>query len=145
MLFYLQRSLNRNTVVYSLNRTTDGNLNPKEPIKIYWICYEKNAVIEDLNPMEWMAYGIDVVCSAQNPTNFEIHFNAFKKKIVYLLPVSSKTYKAFTTIQENMCSLRKVYINSTNNALGFPIKVNYMELTGENTKTGEINTEIIRP
>ncbi|MGE0568038.1 MAG: DUF4833 domain-containing protein [Bacteroidia bacterium] len=34
LLFYVQRTINANTIVYTLNQDKDGNLYEKEPIKV---------------------------------------------------------------------------------------------------------------
>src|SRR5690606_6269383 len=35
MIFYIQRSTNPNTVVYTANLRSDGKLDPKEPVKAF--------------------------------------------------------------------------------------------------------------
>ena len=41
MLFYFQRSHNKNTVVYEINTFADGKINLESPVKFYWIRFEE--------------------------------------------------------------------------------------------------------
>src|SRR5947199_328024 len=39
MLFYIQRSVNANTVVYAAHIDVQGRLDPDEPVEVYWRWY----------------------------------------------------------------------------------------------------------
>ena len=61
MLFYVQRNINKNTIIYELNYYENGELNESEPIKVNWINYETDKSIEALNYIQRsFAYGLDI-------------------------------------------------------------------------------------
>ena len=61
MLFYIQRNINKNTILYELNYNENGELNESEPIKVNWINYETDKSIEALNYIQRsFAYGLDI-------------------------------------------------------------------------------------
>ena len=45
VFFFLQRNKNWNTVVYCVNRTDDGEINPKDPVRGYWHDYAKDLTL----------------------------------------------------------------------------------------------------
>ena len=60
MLFYVQRTINSNTIVYTLNQDKDGNLNEAEPIKVYWIKYAQGGKVDPLTYIQKnYAYGVE--------------------------------------------------------------------------------------
>src|SRR5688572_17702613 len=48
MLFYLQRTIDRNTVIYELNLDMNGEVSLKSPVKCYWILFEEGGAIRPL-------------------------------------------------------------------------------------------------
>jgi len=60
MLFYTQRSLNQNVVIYEANFDSVGYLNVEQPIIYYWILIEEEGQIEELSYTEnKFAYGLE--------------------------------------------------------------------------------------
>jgi len=60
MLFYTQRSLNKNVVIYEANFDSEGYLIPEQPIKYYWILIEEDGQVEELSYTEnKLAYGLE--------------------------------------------------------------------------------------
>ena len=59
--FYLQRSSNANTVVYTARFDENGNLHAKKPIQVYWRRYNTTGERKALKPIEQrFAYGVNV-------------------------------------------------------------------------------------
>ena len=57
-LFYLQRTPNKNTIVYELNYK-NGEIDTEEPIHGFWIRYQEDGQREDLNYIQRkFAYGL---------------------------------------------------------------------------------------
>ena len=52
MLFYLQRTFNRNTIVFELNRMKDNTLDTINPVKLHWIRYEEDSQKADLTAFQ---------------------------------------------------------------------------------------------
>ena len=145
LMFYLQRSHNRNTVLYHLNRLLDGKINTSCPFHIYWIRYEENDRIAELSFIQRRAFGISISLMEKSNVNFIFHFNSFKKKEIFLLSSKDNTYKAYTRINGEMSELEKLYIKSENNSLGIPLTIGYVELSGKSLKSGQIISEKIIP
>ena len=85
-LFYVQRTMNINTLIYELNVDSKEELDVKEPIKIYWISYAKKSEIEPLNYIQRnYAYGLDVkVIDAEKNMRGEQQVKRHRKEDVEL-------------------------------------------------------------
>ncbi len=60
-LFYLQRTTNANTVVYAANYDAEGNLDARNPIRVYWRRYATTGHRRKLTPIEsYLAFGVNV-------------------------------------------------------------------------------------
>lgn len=146
LLFYIQRNHNKNTVIYDLNMLSNGKINPDKPVNSYWIRYEEGGVKKELSYLQLRAYGIESKLVDKAKASYILHLNSFDKKDIYLLKAGkSYTYKAYININGELSELTKLYIQVENNAFGFPILVQYVDITGVDLKTGEIITERFVP
>ncbi len=60
-LFYIERSVNSNTVVYTASLDPQGAIHPKAPVDAYWRWFNVDGHIKPLNFVErMMAYGVHV-------------------------------------------------------------------------------------
>ncbi len=109
MLFYFQRSHNKNTVIYELNTLPDGKLNEKKPINLYWIRYEEGGVRKELSFIQQKAFGVDCKLMDKEKGNFVLHFNHFKTRDIYLIKINNN-YKAYVTINGEFAELSSIYI-----------------------------------
>jgi hypothetical protein len=57
-IFYLQRSVNRNTVVYAANFDGAGNLDAQRPVQVYWRRFQDNSAAKPLKRIEHVAFGV---------------------------------------------------------------------------------------
>jgi hypothetical protein len=130
LLFYFQRSHNKNTVVYELNTLPDGNINTDKPVNAYWIRYEERGQRAELSFIQRRAFGISCNCIDKEKGSYLLHFNNFKKKDIYLIKTVSNVYRAMTSINGEIAQLDHLYIKSENNALGFPLAIKYVEIYG---------------
>jgi hypothetical protein len=145
LLFYFQRSHNKNTVVYELNTTPEGKVNIRKPVIAYWIRFEEGGIKKDLSFIQQRAFGISSRLTDKEKESFVLHFNNFKAKDISLLKSSNGIYKAFVKINGQYAELMALFIKSENNALGFPLKIKYIELKGIAMNTREVCTERITP
>ncbi len=75
-VLYLQRSTNRNTVVYAARFDAAGMLDPREPIVVYWRRYEEQGQTRALTVVErQLAYGLRFRPGAEAGT-FRVSFRA---------------------------------------------------------------------
>ena len=57
-LFFIQRNLNENTIVYDANLNPDGNFNRSKPMDVYWLRYTSTGYRKELSWLErTFAYG----------------------------------------------------------------------------------------
>lgn len=62
MLFYIERSVNSNTVVYAAHLDVHGRIDPEAPVDAYWRWYNVDGHRKPLNFIErMMAYGVNSV------------------------------------------------------------------------------------
>src|SRR5215472_1631029 len=75
MLFYIQRSVNSNTVIYAAKLDPRGHSDRNEPIEVYWRWYNVDGHRKPLNFIERnLAYGVslDRQAGATNTVSFKI-------------------------------------------------------------------------
>lgn len=143
MLFYLQRSFNKNTIVYETNTLADGKLNIENPIKIHWIRYEDDGRIADLSYIQRKAYGMKSISNDKANSSFTLSFNNFNRRKLIMRKSSAGVYKAFMKINNQDTELESVFIKSEKNVLGMQMIFKYIEVSGTSTVNGTKNTERI--
>jgi hypothetical protein len=136
MLFYFQRSHNKNTIIYELNTTPDGKLDADNPIKTYWIRYEEGGVRKELSYIQRKAFGLQCKLTDKAKGSYILHFSNFKKRDIFLMKDGSD-YKAYTKLNGELAELVCVYLKSKNNSKGIPLSYEYVELTGVELKSGK--------
>ncbi len=141
-LFTIQRSLNKNLLVYEARATPEG-FSEKEPIYVYWLMNEKSGEAEPLTKIEkaW-AYGVsvkevngeEVVFSLKALPSREIRvrrdYHGGQERVRAILPISGQT-----------CELKEVYIQTEGK--GLVPTVLFTELKGISLKDGLVVTERI--
>lgn len=146
LLFYLQRTLNSNTVIYELNRKSDGEVNPDEPIKIQWIRYATDSTYEPLNYAQRnFAYGIDAKMIDEYKKSFVFYFVSYKEKPLYLFksPYDNK-YHVYTYINNKLSILDKVFVQIDGGTFWLP-EIRYVEISGTVPPASEKLSEKILP
>lgn len=146
LLFYFQRSHNRNTVIYELNKLPDGRINLNKPVVMYWIRFEEGGVRKELSFLQSRAFGIQWQLTDREKANYVLHFNSFRKREIYLLKdEKSARHKVFININGELSELTHLYIQSENNQFGIPLSVKYVEIYGISLKNGGNVSEIYKP
>lgn len=138
-LFYLQRDPNTNTIICELNVEKDGDLNKREPIKVYWIRYGEKGKKEDLNYIQRkFAYGIQTRDIGNE--QYELKFVSYKKFPMYLSrSAEDKKYHVYVTVNKKKIQLERIFLRIEGGSFWLP-NVKYVELKGVNTAT---KTQII--
>lgn len=138
MLFYVQRTMNINTIIYELNYSANKDLDAINPIKMHWINYVDGAVEEPLNFIQKKyAYGIDIKMIDAEKKSYSFSFVSYKKKTIYLMKSSvDHTYKAYTHINNKMVVLNRIFIQIEGGSFWFP-KVKYLEVAGKDVIKNE--------
>ncbi len=143
MLFYVQRSLNKNTIIYQLNLNDKNELNEAEPIKIFWKNYATNGTVEPLNYVQKKyAYGIESFLSDKEKKIYTFHFVSYKKQLLYLAKTSDKKYHVFSYFGSKLIVVQRVYVQINGGSFWTP-RVKYIEVSGTDPVKNEPVTEKI--
>ncbi len=144
LLFFVQRTHNRNTVIYELNRLPDGTVNAKEPLHASWIRYEEGGTRKELSYVQTRVYGLD--CKKIDADTWLLKFRQYRKREIYLTRnPKSNTYRALIRINGKMTELSNLFIMSVTNALGIPSSVRYIDISGIDPATGQAVRERVIP
>ena len=146
MLFYLQRTIDINTLIYEINYNQNGEINKNKPIKIYWIDFAKGAEITPLTfPQKMFAYGIDHTVTDEKEKIFKINLVSYKKIVMYLKPTGKNgTYQTHITLNGIECILTNILVHIVGGTYMNP-NVSDIELLGKNLKTGKKIIEKFKP
>ncbi|MBL8790317.1 MAG: DUF4833 domain-containing protein [Rhizobiales bacterium] len=89
-VFFLQRSMNANTVVYVANMKDNGRISGKRPLDVYWRRYGNTGERQELNFAEQnLAYGVNAVLQSKEPQSFRITLKAYAKRSAVLRVVNN--------------------------------------------------------
>jgi len=137
LLFYLQRSHNKNTIVYELNTLPDGTVDVKTPIRVSWIRFEEGGKRAELSFIQRRAFGVKCRLADKldkSEKSFIVQFNNFNKRDIRLVKTATGTYFALMKIDNETAELEDVFIKAENNAIGLPISFKYMDVYGISQK-----------
>ena len=136
MMFYLQRTPNKNTIVYELNYGSDGRLDSEEPIHVYWIRYtEPGNPKKELNFIQRkFAYGVKV--KKESADSWDIRLVSYDKIALQLKKGADGKYNIFTNINNKQNIFTKAFIKIEGGTFWFP-NVVYIELSGIDVETGK--------
>lgn len=146
MLFYVQRTINENTIVYILNEDANGNLNEKEPIKAYWIKYAQGGIIDQLTYIQkTFAYGVNAKVIDKDKKSFSFSFVSYHKKQFYLMKSTiDDKYHVYGYIHDKLTILNNICVKIEGGTFWVP-NVKYAELKAVDPATLSEVTEIIKP
>ncbi len=146
MLFYVQRTINENTIVYTLNEDAEGNLNEKEPIKAYWIKYSQGGKVDQLTYIQKnFAYGVTTKEIDKEKKSFSFSFVSYHKKQFYLLKsLVDNKYHVYSNINDKFTILNNICVKIEGGTFWVP-NVKYAEVKGNDPSTLSEVIEIIKP
>ena len=131
-LFYIQRNLNKHTIVYDLNLKEDGSLDLSEPIDNYWKQYASTGQRRELSWLEsWLAYGYRIKEKTTN--SIKLKLRAHKEKAIELRKLGN-TWKAIIAINGEDSVLTNIYAYADES--GILPDVKHVDIYGINIKTG---------
>lgn len=146
MLFYVQRTHNKNTIVYELNYNSDSTINETNPVKIYWIRYSDKGEIVPLSYVQnKYAYGIVSMLTSAEKKSFKLNFVSYKARDIHLMKSGTdRSYHAVMVINGKLAYLRKVFVQIEGGTFWVPHIVS-VEITGKEIATGESIIEKFKP
>ena len=138
MLFYLQRSLDFNSVIYAAHyeepKVGHRKLDDEEPVDIYWLINDPAGSTKPLSTVQKLGYGV-------KPEDFEgdlvkIHLVAYRDMPIVLKPSPKDAkYHAHISVEGKDIILKKVFINIDGGTKLKP-NITFIELTGTNAQNG---------
>lgn len=129
-LFYIHRSPNPNTVIYEVNLTEKNGIDPKDPVKVYWIRYGEKGQQRELNYVEkTFAYGVKSVTGQK----FKMQFVASKERSFVVSQDASGQAYAIMNIGGIQSRLSKIFVQVAEE--GWWPKVAYVEFFGTDAAT----------
>ena len=110
-IFYIQRSVNANTVVYAANLAPDGTIKSDAPVDAFWRWYNVDGAKKGLNFIErGMAYGVKTQRPRANePITFTIA--ALPERVITLSLDAQKRPEALMQIGGRTVRLDYVYLH----------------------------------
>jgi predicted small lipoprotein YifL len=142
LLFIIERSKNANVVHYEARLTTDGKLDPKEPVVAYWVLLAENGRREELSWIEKKkAYGFTI---KPDPSvkGYKMNLVAAPERQI-TVKEEKDAVRAEAVIDGRPAVLEKMYINASDGLTG--PKVHYIEVYGKDLQTGEKRREKMVP
>jgi len=142
-LFYLQRTSNKNTIVYDLN-LVNGSLDQDDPVHVYWIRYSDQGQRQELSYIQrTFAYGIKSTALANNG-GYVMHFVSNKKYLLYLVKsAADNKYRVYTTVNSKTVVLNRIFIKINGGSFWSP-KVEYVEIKGTDPSNGKEITDRLK-
>ena len=146
LLFYIQRTHNKNTIMYELNYNTDSTVNEKNPVKVYWVRYSDKGEVAPLSYIQRnYAYGIESVVTDNLKKTFKLNLVSYKKRSIYLMKSEiDKQYHAYIMMNNKLVYLSKAFAKIEGGTFWVP-HIKYVELTGKDSMTGKKIVEKIIP
>lgn len=143
-LFFIQRNISKNVVVYDANLKDDGSLNVKDPAKVYWKRYNnyQGGKVRELKWIERnMAYKLKVYDTGiGHSTASIVSYKATKFNIVQR---DDGRIEAVVSINGRKARMHYIFMHMEEDS--FFHEVNYLEVGGEDLETGEVIFEQFLP
>lgn len=134
-LFFLERTMDNNQIIYNVNLEKNNQLNTDQPITIFWIKRTEGNKVE---PLTWLqnkyGYGLHYLSKSENSARF--HFASYPKRHFELRRDSDGRYKVFTNSGNNLISVSRIFIHNNGGTFLAP-KISSIDIYGTNEKTGE--------
>jgi hypothetical protein len=142
-LFYIERSVNANTVVYAANLDAGGKLDGQNPVTAYWRWYNVDGHKKPLNFAErMMAYGIKAV-KRDGKSAFSFKIAALPERTIYVDLDGKGHPEAYGKAGSRW--VRLVYVYLEVNDHGLLPDVTAMDFFGYDKATGKPVREHIVP
>lgn len=146
LLFYVQRTINSNTIVYTLNQDTNGKINEQEPISAYWVKFAQGGKKEQLTYIQKKyAYGLRSKLLDRDKGVFMVEFVSYDKKQLYLIKsIHDNKYHVYSYIKNRLSIVRNIFVQIEGGTFWLP-NVKYVELTAIDPNNSSVLTETIKP
>ena len=141
-LFYIQRSVNDNTVIYAANLDRRGRLDRDTPIDVYWRWYNVDGHKKALNFLErMMAYGVRTIASNSSGGSVAVRLAALPERKLTLDQDDKGRPEAILQMGNRLARLVYVYLQVDDH--GFMPSVKAIDVFGIDKLTGKALREHI--
>ncbi len=146
LLFYVQRTHNKNTIVYDINYNADSTINNKKPVNAYWIRYSDGGGEAPLSYIQQhYAYGIRSELVDSVKMIFKLNFVSYEKRDIYLIKnKTDKKYKAYIYINGKLSVLTKIFVKIEGGTFWVP-HITSVEISGISIPQRNVVKEIFKP
>jgi len=135
LLFYIQRSMNSNTVVYAANLDGDGRLDPGHPVNVYWLRYNSDGRRRALSFAEkHLVWGVDTRPAGDARGGYIVNLVCYDKRTARVLLGADGKPEAIASIAGRQARLVKAFVMLGDYKV-IP-KVRFVELFGKDLQTG---------
>jgi len=142
-LFIIERSKNANVVHYDARLTSDGKLDTREPVIVYWVLLAEDGRRKKLSWIEKKkAYGFTIKPDL-SVNGYKMTLVAAPEHQITVKKEKNGPVRAETIIGGRPSVLEKMYIDASEGLTG--PKVKYIDLYGKDLQTGEKRREKIVP
>ena len=145
-LFYIERSVNANTVVYVAKLDAKGRLDADAPVQAYWRRYNRGGYVKLLNwPERMLAYGVQGVKHNGPNGAYSFHIAALPERTIYVGLDAKGHPEAFGRMgKDGWAKLDYVYLEVDDSGL-LP-DVTAMDFFGYDKATGKpVREHVTRP
>jgi uncharacterized protein DUF4833 len=141
-LFYIQRSVNDNTVIYAANLDGRGHLDRDKPVNVYWRWYNVDGHKKPLNFLErMMAYGVRTVSTRSGNAGIGVRLAALPERELTLDEDDKGKPEAVLQMGNHLARLVYVYLQVDDH--GFMPSVKAIDVFGIDKLTGKALREHI--
>lgn len=142
-IFYVQRSMNANTIVYAARIRADGQLDPDKPVEVYWRRFNDQGARQDLSYLErTVAFGVKAEKIAGKPSAFRMRVVSYPQRSAILSLVDGKP-QLVTKIAGVPSRLDHAFLHLDES--GSMPKVVLVDLVGHALDTGQEMRESFKP
>jgi len=145
LLFYVQRTINTNTIIYELNVNSEGNINEKNPVKVYWLNFENQKSISPLTYIQrHYAYGLSLKNTDKEKGIYTLNFVSYKKRDFFLIKSHDGKYRVYAEVNNKFLALNKIFVQIDGGSFWFP-NVKQIEVSYVAPGSLKEEIEIIKP
>lgn len=142
VIFYIQRSSNSNTVVYTANLRKDGSIDPNEPVKAFWRRFNTSGERKALSFLEdRMAYGVRAR-KGNAPGEYKVTFVALPGRTATLRQAADGSIEVTLGMGKYEATPAYAYVEVKDG--GVMPKVERVRLYGRDQASGKAVVETIR-
>ncbi len=142
LMFYIQKDVNPNTVVYALKLGPDGKINPNDPIEVFWRRYEEDGRKKKLGWLEkTFAFDFKVRPVKNQSNTYVFSLVAMKDKDIFVTQNKNGTPRVFMKISGQTAILKRIYVTVDDSKKIH--RVLSMELFGRDFKSDKLIYEKI--